>query len=254
MDITERRPPSQYTAELKKLIKFLTYKKHKLVLKGSASLASQHYFSDYDFFSFIRRTNADDFYQFLTMLVKRIESHPDMWFLELKLQTTGGKKYRELNRKVFDKAWPTLEFVKIDLVARLDNVFTEIGVIYSLTEADQTPEEYKKSIMDDINELTKEKKWYKILKRKFNIYKADGNKKQMLRLSKIFNGKLGKEYSVVSNLNTIQKVLEIDQDPSTIKKIQINLKDLQLPANIDDVEDWLSQRSTALNNEAKQFL
>jgi len=259
MDIVERKPPSQYTAELKKLIKFLTYKKHKLELKGSASLASQHYFSDYDFFCFIRRTSPDDFYEFLTKLLKRIESNPDLWFLELKLQTTTGKKYRvyphqELSRKVFDKAYPKLEFAKLDLVARLDNVFTEVGVIYSLTETEQSQEEYKKSITDDIKELSKEKKWYKILKRKFNLYKADGDKKQLLRLSKIFNGDMGKEYAVISNLDTLQKVLEIDQDPTTIRKVQLNLKDLHLPENIDNVEEWAKDRSAKLNAEAKKFL
>jgi hypothetical protein len=259
MDIVERRPPSQYTAELKKLMKFFSYKKNKLELKGSASLASQHYFSDYDFDCSIRRTSPDDFYEFLTKLMERIEENDDLWFLELKLQTTTNKKYRiyphqKLTQKVFDKAYPKLDFVKLDIVARLENTFTEIGVIYTFTDEPQTTEEYKKSIEQDIKELTKEKRYYKILKRKFNIYKADGDKKQLLRLSKIFNGEMGKEYAVISNLDTIQKVLEIDQDPATIKKIQINLKDLHLPESIDNVEEWVKDRSSKLNEEAKKLL
>ncbi len=51
MDVVERRPERDYSAELKKLIKLLQYPKSKVELKGSASLTSQKYPSDYDLFT-----------------------------------------------------------------------------------------------------------------------------------------------------------------------------------------------------------
>jgi hypothetical protein len=65
---------------------------------------------------------------------------------------------------------------------------------------------------------------------------------------------MGKEYALISNLDTIQKVLELDQDPATIKKVIINLKDLHLPESVDNVEEWVKDRSSKLNAEAKKLL
>lgn len=261
MDVLEQKQPLQYKDELKKLIKLLTYKTNKLELKGSSSLASQRFFSDYDLFSVIQKPNQKDFVAFLQQLLKKIEESDDLWFIELKLQTKGTrpKKIRifpqqTLKESDVEKVWDKLDIVKVDLIARMDNRFTEVSVIYSFTTEPPTKEEYIKSLNDDIRELRKEGKYYKILKRQFNIHKANGDKKQLLRLSKIFNGELGKEYQLVSNLEALQKVLEFHQEPTLFQKIMVNLKDLHLPADIKSIDTFLKDRSTQLNKSAKKLL
>jgi len=259
MEVLESKPVASYKDELKRLIKLLTFKKNKLELKGSASLTSQRYFSDYDLFCVVERPDKDELYDFFSKLLTKIQETDDLWFIELKLQTKQGKKVRvypkcELKKTDWDKVWKSLDFIKIDLIARIDAFFTEVSCIYSISETVPTQKEYTESLQQDIKDLTKEKKWYKILKRKFNIYKAEDNKSELLRLSKIFNGKLGEEYQLISRLEALDTVLEHYQEPELIKKAIITLKDLHLPADIDKVEDWVKTKSKALNAEAKKLL
>jgi len=262
MDVLESKPASNYEDDLKKIIKLLTYKKYKIQLKGSASLASQRYFSDYDLFCVVERNgNRDSFYEFLKKLVDDIEynKETDIWFVELKLQTKTGKKVRiypkqKLDKTVFDKVYDKLDFVKIDLICRIDSIFTEVSCIYSLSEESPTQGDYISSLLQDIKELKKEKKYYKILKREFNIQKARGNKDEILRLSRIFNSDMGKEYKLISNLEALHTILENHQEPDVIKKVIINLKDVNLPPNIDSINDYIEAKSKQLNNQAKKLL
>lgn len=253
MNVLEKKPPRQYNDELKRLIKLLTYRNHRLELKGSASLASQQYFSDYDFFC-VLKADKDDFIAFLQDVLKKLDEAEDYWFMELKLQTSGKKIrfYPEKEFKVTDKVWDVLDFIKIDLVARIDGFFTEVSCIYSFTKEDPSKEDYIRSLEEDISELKREKKYYKILKRRFNIAKAQGDKKEVLRLSRIFNSDLGKEYQLISRLEAMSNLLALYQD-SVVKKIQIGLKDLQLDA-VDSLEQYIKDKSRELNTEAKRFL
>lgn len=261
MDVLEQKAPLQYKDELKKLIKLLTFKNNKLELKGSSSLTSQRYFSDYDLFCVIQKPDKDEFFAFLKEVLKKIEESEDLWFMELKFQTKGTnpKKIRfyphqTLKETEVEKVWDKLEFCKLDLIARIDNRFTEVSVIYSFTPEPPTKEEYINSIRKDIAELRKEKKWYKILKRQFSISKAEDNKKDLLRLSKIFNGELGREYKLISNLEALQKVLDNYQEPTLIRKVVVNLKDLHLPEDVESIQKWMDERSKELNASAKKFL
>jgi hypothetical protein len=261
MDVLETKPASNYEDDLKKIIKLLTFKKNKIILKGSSSLSSQRYFSDYDLFCVIDKSDKNDFYKFLSELLDKIEynKETDIWFIELKLQTKQGKKVRimpkeKLSEAVYNKIYDKLDFVKIDLICRIDNLFTEVSCIYSLSENQPTVGDYIASLEQDIKELKKERKYYKVLKREFNIQKARGNKDELLRLSRIFNSDLGKEYKQISNLEALSTVLENYQDPTLIKKVMINLKDIHLPDNIDKIDDFIATKSKQLNNQAKQLL
>jgi hypothetical protein len=261
MDILESKPASNYEDDLKKIIKLLTYKKNKIELKGSSSLSSQRYFSDYDLFCVIEKGNKDDFYQFMNSLINKIEAGEvsDMFFIELKMQLKSGKKYRvypkqKLDKKVYDKAYDKLDFIKIDLICRVDNRFVEVSCIYSFSDEKPTAGDYIASLQEDIKELKKEKKYYKILKREFNIQKARGNKPELVRLSKIFNSEMGQEYKLISNLEALQSLLEYYQSPDIVKKVIINLKDMHLPANIEKIDDFISDKSKHLNTQAKRLL
>jgi hypothetical protein len=259
MDVRQRKPPREYNDDVKKLIKLLTFKRNKLELKGSASLTSQQYFSDYDLFCVIQRPNSDEFFHFIEHVIHEIDSSEDYWFIELKLQTTSGKKVRmyphqELNRKEWDKVWDKLEFIKMDLVARIEGFFIDVSVLYSLTQDSPSKTDYLESLDADIKELSKQKEWYKILKRRFNYYKAEKDKKEVLRLSRIFNGELGQEYQLISRLEAINHLLEHYQDPAVLRKVVVALKDLHLPDEIDNVESWIKERSLELNRKAKKYL
>jgi hypothetical protein len=261
MNVLESKPASNYEDDLKKIIKLLTYKKYKIQLKGSSSLASQRYFSDYDLFCVIPKNEKEGFYKFLSDLVNDIEEgeEGDIYFMELKMQTKSGKKIRvypkeKLNKSSYDKAYDKLDFIKIDLICRVDNRFVEVSCIYSFSDSTPSQADYINSLMEDIKELKKEKKYYKILKREFNIQKARGNKDELVRLSRIFNSDLGREYKTISNLEALQSILEFYQKPDIIKKVMINLKDLHLPSDIEQIDDFIKDKSKRLNTQAKALL
>jgi hypothetical protein len=264
MDVLERKPAGQYKDDLKRIIKLLTYKKNKLELKGSSSLTSQRFFSDYDLFCVVEKPVEAEFVKFLQDTLQKIKDSDDLWFIELKLQTKGKrpKKIRvfpnqTLKEADVGKVWEKLDIVKLDLIARMENRFTEVSVIYSFTPTVPTKEEYIQSLNDDIRELRKEKKYYKILKRQFNIAKSNDDKKELLRLSKIFNSEMGQEYQTISNLEAIAKVLEFHQEPKLFEKVVVNLKDLHEDpsvASAEKIEEWVKERSKDLNSKAKKLL
>lgn len=261
MDVLEKKPPSLYNDELKKIMKIMQYKDNKLELKGSSSFTSQRYYSDYDLSCSLINPDKDELFIFLLELVEKINESNDLYFIELKLQTTGDKPKKirvfppkELDKAVYDKVFDSLDFIKLDLIARINNRFIEVSVIYSLNESIQSKEAYISSLEDEIKELAKEKKYYKILKRQFNIARANGDKKELLRLSKIFNGDMGAEYSEISNLEAIQTLLEHYQTDDVYRKIIVNLKDLHIPIDISNLDEYLQMRSKEFNNEAKQLI
>ena len=257
MDILEQKMPLNYNESIKKIIKLLTFDKNKLSLKGSSSLTSQQYFADYDFYCIIH-PNKTDFYEFLEKLINNINETNDLWFIELKLQTKDNKKVRitknhSINKRVYHDIFTNLDFVKIDLVARIDNIFTEISCVYSFSD-NPTKKDIIQSVNDEAEILFKEKQYYKVLKRKFTIAKLNNDKTILKALSNIFNSDLGEEYKLISNIEALDLVLKNYQDEDTINKILINLKDLHLPLDVKEFEKFIKQRKTVLNREAKRYL
>jgi len=55
MDILEQKQHNLFNDNIKKLMKQLTFLKNPIEIKGSSSLKSQRYFSDYDFLSNIKK-------------------------------------------------------------------------------------------------------------------------------------------------------------------------------------------------------
>jgi hypothetical protein len=258
MDILEEKQPINYNDSIKQIIKLLTFQKNKLYLKGSSSYSSQQYFADYDLFCSLC-PNKDEFYDFLLELLDKIQQSTDLYFIELKFQTKDNKKIRiyrktKLDKKIYNSIFDNLDFVKIDLVARIDNIFTEISCIYLLNKDILTKKDIEKNINDEASELYKEGEYYKVLKRKFSLAKINNNKTELLALSKIFNSELGKEYKLISNLQAMDLVLDNYQDKDVIDKIIINLKDLNLPTNIKSITKFIKDRKDKLNKEAKLFL
>lgn len=233
MDVLEPKQKGELKDEVKFLLKILKFGSKSVELKGSSSLKSQRYFSDYDFFVSIKKPKAEVAYKNLFSILKHIWGDDRLYFIELKLQTKDGKKVRyypedkpEFTVDELAEVWGDIDFVKIDLVAYFDYRFIDVSVIYSFTDKKPTNEEYINGLRADIKELKKEGRYYKVLKRLFNIYKVEGNKDKLLMLSKFFNGDAGLFYSKISNNEAINTVKEHYLDDTTAKRIDINSQQL----------------------------
>ena len=270
--ILEARAPLHFKEELKQLIKILTPPgaSERLQLKGSAGLTSQQYPSDFDLFSDVSEADysADQFLAFLKTLLAAVDEHPDCWFVELKVQTRSGKKVRlhpgdkfdELAAKV-KKLWRKLDIIKIDLIARIEGQFSEVSCIYKFASAavgtEAATAAYRQSLEDDIKELSAEKRWYKVLKRQFNLTKTEPESTErsarLKQLSKVFNGPLGELYQQLSRLEAIEIVVGLY--PDAADKARIAIKDLRLPAEaLADPDGWVERSAEEMNAAAKKIV
>ena len=245
MDILEKKQKGEFDNDLKDIIKILKFKNNPIELKGSSSLKSQQYFSDYDIFTIIRYNyGVEEIYDEFHKILNNIISSYDLYFIEFKLQTKKGKKFKwlpndEFGFEEFKKHFKDIDFAKIDIVARNQNIFIEVSCNYifndeiSLSGDNITNE---KQNIKDINELTdgikdlkKENNYFKILKRMFSIYKLQNDTHKIKMLNKIFNSDMGMTYKKISNLEAIKLVKEHYKDADTKKKIEINLLDIKEP-------------------------
>lgn len=246
MDVLERKPPNLKLND--QFLKYLKFKKQKIVIKGTSSLKSQYYYSDYDLYSKIKRhykhrTIANELNRILNQNIN------DMYFIENKIQYMNGEKLKNINFKstMFKKP---VSFVKIDYIVRIDNIFRELSIIYDFKNEDIDVESKKQDLQNDINDLIKEGKYYKTLKRLFSIYKIEKNKKGLLTLTRFFNSNYGKIYALNSNLIAIQLLLKNYDDEMTKRKVMINLKDIHIDPTTN-IQHIINSNDQILNNKAK---
>jgi hypothetical protein len=256
MDIVEPKARREFDDGLKTLMKLLKFKKYKVDLKGSASLTSQRYYSDYDLFTNITdaQTASAAFKEF-SRILGRVLDRPDVYFIELKLQTKDGHKVRwypgeRFEEKRFGSRWEQVDYVKLDVIAFIKNRFIEVSCLYGFSNTPLTPAEYIANLQKDITELKKEHRYYKILKRLFNIYRAEGNKKNLLTLNRVFNSHLGELYQRASNLEAIEQVKESYPDEETARRIAVNLADIKEPAGVA-INPLVDKYMAQINKEAK---
>ena len=256
MDILEPKTNKDLNDDIKKIMKILKFKNNPLELKGSGSLKSQEYFSDYDFLTKIKHNySTNEIYDEFKYIISDILHNNNLYFIELKLETTR-KKYRwypsdKFDKDDFIKKFNDVKFVKLDIVAYIDKFFIDISCIYDFSNQTLTAAEYIAIINKDIQNFKKEKKYYKMLKRLFIIYKLKNNKNGILLLNKIFNSDLGALYKKTSNIEAIENVMKYYNDDNTNKKIEINFKEINESQKTykKDFEAY-NQR---LNNEAKKL-
>ena len=230
MDILQLRPISQFVDEIKELMKIFHIPNTPLQLKGSASLQSQQFFSDYDFFSNVPHYPVEKAYEIFCNIRQKLIEKPDVYLIEIKIQKGKTKKrfYKDpISKDVFYKMYPP-ELIKFDVVDRISGIFTSVSCIYSFTKEPMTNADYIKSLHDDIKELKKERMWFKVLKRQFAIYKIEGDKQKLIDLTSIFNSPLGMAYQTIANLDAIKEVQTHYNDKDTQRKIEMNLKELRI--------------------------
>jgi hypothetical protein len=263
MEISQRRGIPSYLYTLTNKLKYDNY---PIILAGTAGLASQQFYSDFDLLSIIdKKYTSEDAFNKIMDILKFSENFNDLYFIELKLQTKKGDKLKynsidEINKKEFEKFYKDIDFIKMDFVIRLDNKFIELSIIYSFSGKKLSSDDIIKSLVDDISELKKEGNYFKALKRIFGIYNnkyvaeklVDTSKYKFL--SQFFNSEWGKLYQTTSNLKAIKLLLEHYDDEETIKRALLNLKDLKIEPNLNKIDGLIKSNENKYNAKAKKIL
>ena len=169
MDILEPKGNFDLDDNIKNIMKILKFKNNPIELKGSGSLKSQEFFSDYDFFTNIKYNySLSEIYDEFKNIIRDILKNNDLYFIELKIQKKT-KKYRWFPSDNFDKddfidKFKDVLFVKLDIVAYINNIFIDVSCIYNFNR-EATRIDIIAEFRKDIKDFEKERKYYKILKR-----------------------------------------------------------------------------------------
>lgn len=261
MDILAKR--IEIPDKINRVVKDLKINDNKIILLGSASLQSQQYFSDYDFYSSIVHKPVDMDYLFMniqSILEKvRHQTEDGVYFIEFKIEYKDGQKIKlnkndTLKKNMINK---NIEIAKLDLIIydEYEYEFIEVSILYDFKKVVKSPKKYVDNLKDEIDELKDEGSYYKVLKRLFSIYRLEKKTDRLLKLSEIFNSPLGEDYKKISNLKTLSILKDNYNDFKTHRLININLKKLRektsikLENRVKILEDILNKKSHKIYDE-----
>jgi hypothetical protein len=250
MDILAPRQQSELHADINNIIAAFQFDKTKAKLKGSASYKSQQYFSDYDLLAIIKKHyDAASAFHFINVIIHRL-ADLKVFITEIKLQTKSGTKIRwhygqHFTESSFVKYFPDVSFIKIDIIARINNIYNEVSCIYNFDTNSNDETKYVSSLVDDIKDYKKKGNYYKVLKRLFSLYKLRNDKNKLVQLSMFLNNNYGKLYQETANLEAIEKLKRLPIDRTTQRAIAQNLKEIEHPD--------IKKNEKVLNSKAKEY-
>jgi hypothetical protein len=100
-----------------------------------------------------------------------------------------------------------IDFVKIDIISRVDYKFIEVSCIYKISTEKQSKNEIIAKLRKDIEKYKKEGNLIKVLKRMFSIIKLNNDaeiKRDVLNyMISVLNSELGRKEQEKQNKNTI---------------------------------------------------
>ena len=247
MNILEKR---KIQSDLYDIVKNLEIFQIALNLVGSASIASQLHYSDYDFNCKIKvRKQTLIFNEFKKILSY---SNDKLYFIEFKIEYNNDTKLKINDLSMIRlRMFKNIKFVKIDYIVFLDYVFKEVSIMYIFKNKKETDTDRIQTLRNDYDDLMVKGENFKALKRLFSIYKIKKDYINLKTLTSLFNSNIGKIYEMNSNLKTIQLLKTIDQqdndDDLTQKRIHSNLKFLRIDPD-DDLNKIIKANDKILNN------
>lgn len=253
--------------DVKKFVDLFKYKNEKIMMKGSNNYINQKYYSDYDLLSYVVKPEPIELFKNIIKIVSKTANNPDLYFIEMKIQDRAGKKIKfykpeDIKYEDFIKFYDNLDYIKLDYVVRLNNNFFEISSIYSIVNKGENRvfPDFVKRMKNDIDDVIKVGNYFKALKKIFSInsYYNRNNRpidaKIVNQISNFLNSEeYGKPYQIMGILEANKKMLENYNDPITLKKIEINLKDLKLKPEIKKIDNYIKDIYKKINKEAKKI-
>lgn len=258
-NLDNKKPRIQYNDDVKNLFSIFQIDDKNLIdIKGSYSNKNIYNYGDYDFFTknyTANYTNLEIFEDYRHLLRNIIENI-NCYFIELKIQQLDGTNKKWLPNQLFkfnqfDNIFNSeTEFIKIDIVyfSPKTNNFIEASCNYNFHKKNQSDNEAKKEINQNIEKLKKEKDYFKILKRLYllSMINNDNNKYELL--TNFFNSEIGSYYKEITNIEAIELIKKYyGNDALTKKRIETNLTNINYPLNYSKL---YNERKKILNDKA----
>jgi hypothetical protein len=166
----------------------------------------------------------------------------------------GSKKYS------IKEALQSKSLFKMDTIAVINDVFTEVTCVYDLRDQqnhrlNHTNFNPMKAIRDDIEHFKLAKKFFKVLKRQFSLYKLEYQNKatpetatKIVKISNILNGELGQLYQIKSILNVIFTLIKTYKHTKRSKLKTSFRRIIQMLSNITTNNSLMITIAHDLNN------
>jgi len=194
------------------------------------------------------------------IMLKKLRLHVLRWSPQEVIQ--GFKEYKKHKIYLVD-VLSSQGLFKLDVIAYINNKFSEFSIIYDLRESNKRINNFKININEDlksnINQLQDNSQYFKMLKRilslmrvKINTHK-DVEKQTLLneeikRITNILNGELGIINNVANEIEILTQILENEkQTPLNKVKEQIDNFIYRL-SNIYQTEQYLKNETTIIKD------
>ena len=249
----DKKEISDFNSQLKHVFNFLTISgKYKLI--GSAGLKSIKYNSDYDLMELVNKTDDPNVmlihigHLFLKKF-REARADPNMFITDFKCGVDGigeplrwsekdlerGFKMDGKNKITFTSALILKSTCKLDAIVLIKGIFTEfsdnyllkLGQYSNFNKDEVSKEGIESGLLDSFKEYSREKNYWKVLKRIFS-YKLLKNKrkwiKELVELIDWFNSPVGQLNKIRSDLDIILLVGDCEFRKPKISDIVYNLK------------------------------
>ena len=224
-----------------------------IAIKGSSMLLNNKFFGDYDIYSYIgdytkylsiinKKSKFNELYKEFENIINRTMSNDDTYFMEFKVGNDKENviltKYTKAAVKKAIKSIGTYKYIQLEFIIFIGGRFITVTSDYYFTTE---PTEIKRmeTLREGMFDLIEKKKYFKALKRIFNIYqlryeeKKPFSKHNLQVLVEFFNSQYGYLYYQMTNINTIIKLLEFHKKtPKMAEQIAINFKTLKIKAGL----------------------
>jgi hypothetical protein len=252
---SQKEFPENYPRRLVEILKTMSFSGHPNVI-GSAALRSIQYIGDYDSDEYNVKATPAKFKK----IIKNLMSLQDVYIGDIKCGEMDGEPIRwtvqEIlkGKQIMDGHIHTLAdcirnpvLFKLDVVAFIDNRYTELSIIYIYGNGPRlTDEQFKEELKKEVQVKYDEKMFYKMSKRIFSIVRLENDTETALKLLPLFNGDLGRLYSIISDLDALVYLFEHKKH---INKARMNSELENIKSRMSNI--W--NLSTFVKNE-KAFL
>ena len=198
---------------------------------GSASVRNIQFAGDYDANETIHGSPAQVSNK-IKQVIKRLKAIPGIAIGDIKMGGTIDNPIRWTPEEVLkgDKDGTSLKDAvaadamrKIDVIGLVDGSrYTELSVVYQYPEEVLGGDLFINELKEEVKTKLKDKDYWKGLKRYYSIQRLLNHNKNIERMTPIFNGDLGRLYSVISDIEIIDYLLEHKKGDTAQIKEQID--------------------------------
>ena len=252
-------------------------------LVGTRADKNIKYSADYDLKEKKTFKKTSDIYFYIFNLFrekyKEALQNPNIWIVDLKAGMFRGQPIK-WNKEEIKRGYKNIDsyiilftdclqqdsIIKLDIIAiDKEHNITEYSDIYrikvgdlNLTQFQPSKEEEAKSLLNDVYSKVSYKKYFKALRRLYQYAIIIKNNKLQEDLLTIMNSSLGEDYKIMSDLDTLLKLLEQKFKPvnkeiilTHLKMMKINVNEKRIKPSLEEI---IKDMNTDINKKLKPII